>query len=196
MSEIDYKETARKAVNKIKQTYENSPFKKLILEEIERPNLLKFVEERVKESGTFKMSMPVTEYFNNFNKYPDKIVNVLVVETHDDYARLKENGYFVNPNNTLVLCLNNTFGVNKETNKTKSHYDYWRLFVTEALDYLQTPGLSSKTNYRFVFAGSDVVHDFSELITDSVEKILLPETSAACYKDKSLEFFEFASELK
>ncbi len=186
------KEKAVNALEKLKQTYEKSPFRELIYAEINRPNLLKFLEERIKESGEWKMNILITEYFNNFNKYPEKIINVLVVENHSNLSDLNENGYFKNPNNTLVLCLNQTFSTNKENGKKKSHFDYWRTFVSEALDYVQN---KIDIELNFIFAGNVIVHDFAELISDKHRTIILPDTDSICYKDKSLESLEFASEI-
>lgn len=182
------------ASTKIKQTYEDSPFKELIFQEVDRPDFLSFLELRIKESSEWKMSHGVTDYFNNFNKYPAKLKNVLVVNNHKDIENLKGNKFFADANNTLVLCLNNTFSTNKSTGKNKSHFDYWRVFVSEALDYIQTKHKDLDLNY--IFVGDESVYDFAELISEENHKVLLPESTSVCYKDKSFDGLELGLNLK
>lgn len=181
-------EVVKKAQLSLNTLIETHPFKELLGEEIESPEFKKFLTQRIVERNDYKMNLKVTEYFNNFNKYQNKIKKVIVVESHNDCVKLQELGYFKNPNENLFIVLNNTYSTNKETGKVKIHYDYWRLFTANALSYC-TEKLENSVQYLFI--GTDVCHDYATLVPENLEKVFLPETSAECWSSEELKGIVF-----
>ncbi len=161
----------------------------MIIEEIDSKLFQNFLRTRISEVNDFTMNIKSSEFFENFNLYPEKIVKVIIVENHVDKKILQEKGYFKNPNDNLFIVLNNTYSVNKKTNKVKDHFEYWRKSRSNMLDKIYTE-IDKEKKFKYLFIGSDLAYDFSTLIGEDSEKVLLPDTNSNCWDSEELKRFD------
>lgn len=188
LMEVNVNKKIEGLIEKLSAVYGGIPYNGFILQELQNAEFKKFLKKRIEEANEYKMNIDVANYFSNFKCYPDRIENVIVVNKHESITKLRELGFFKDLNSNLFLVLNNTFSTNKQTGKIKSHYEYWRIFTANALDYLS---VNTVGEIKFFFIGDDVAYDFAELIQQSQEKFLLPTETEICWSDGSMKNYDF-----